>query len=96
MKCIRCGVVIADRHPILGTHDPEFCSDACEDGEPEGMEEFLNRLRILRSLDAFEVPLVAGCLDWPSFSESPYEYLISCPDDEAEHIWTALRKREND
>ena len=30
-KCIRCGVTIADRKPA--THEPEFCSDACEDGE---------------------------------------------------------------
>ena len=31
MKCIRCGVEIADRHPT--THEPEFCSDECENGD---------------------------------------------------------------
>ena len=31
MKCIRCGVVISNRHPT--THEPEFCSDACENGD---------------------------------------------------------------
>ena len=51
---------------------------------------FLNRLRILRSLDQHEVPAVW----WHQFRDDPYEYLIRCPDDEAEHIWTALRKRE--
>ena len=94
MKCIRCGVAIVSRHnPLYTTHEPEFCSDACENGEPEGLDEFMNRLRILRSLDGLEVPHVAS---WPEFRDDPYEYLISCPDDEAEHIWTALRKREND
>ena len=97
MRCIRCGVVIADRHPT--THEPEFCSDACENDEVhvdvEDMGVFLNRLRILRSLDAFEVPLLAGNWpEWRKFRDDPSEYLISCPPDEAEHIWTALRKRE--
>ena len=89
MTCIRCGVVIADRHPT--THEPEFCSDACENDELEGLDEFLNRLRILRSLDLDEVRDVTSWLD---FRYDPYEYLISCEDDEAEHIWTALIKRE--
>ena len=31
MRCISCGVVIADRHPT--THEPEFCSDECENGD---------------------------------------------------------------
>ena len=53
MKCIRCGAVFVDSHPPT-THEPEFCSDACENGELEngdleGLSEFLNRLRILRS-----------------------------------------------
>ena len=91
MKCIRCGVVIADRHPILGTHEPEFCSDSCEDEELEGLDEFLNRLRILRSLDGYEVQVTC----WEDFRDDPYEYLIRCPEqDEVAHIWTALRKRE--
>ena len=89
MKCIRCGVVIADRHPT--THEPDFCSDACENGELEGLSQFLNRLRILRSIDACELP---GVGSWSEFRDGPYEYLISCPPAEAEHIWTALRKRE--
>ena len=97
MRCIRCGVAIVARHnPLYTTHEPEFCSDACENDEVhvdvEDMGVFLNRLRILRSLDAFEVPLLAG--NWPEFRDGPYEYIISCPPDEAEHIWTALRKRE--
>ena len=52
---------------------------------------FLNRLRILRSIDLDEVP---SWTSWYDFRTNPYEYLISCPDDEAEHIWVALRKRE--
>ena len=55
-------------------------------------ERFLNRLRILRSLDGYEVAVT----DWEHFRDDPYGYLISCPDDEAANIWTALRKREGD
>ena len=56
-------------------------------------ERFLNRLRILRSLDRDEVPDVSWP-GWLAFQDNPYEYLITCHDDEAKHIWTALRKRE--
>ena len=52
-----------------------------------------NRLRILRSLDQSEVPDVTN---WPQFRDNPIGYLISCPPAVAEHIWTALRKREGD
>ena len=90
MKCIRCGAVFVDSHPPT-THEPEFCSDACENGELEGLDEFLNRLRILRSIDSHEVPEL---VEWPGFRDDPYEYLINCSDDEAAHIWAALRKRE--
>ena len=34
MKCIRCGVEIANPRPT--THEPEFCSDVCENGEWDG------------------------------------------------------------
>ena len=60
-------------------------------------ERFLNRLRILRSLDLDDVRLCnddASVTSWLKFRDDPSEYLISCPPDEAEHIWTALRKRE--
>ena len=53
--------------------------------------QFLNRLRILRSLDGYEVPNVTN---WPRFRDGPYEYLISCPPAEAEYIWAALKERE--
>ena len=55
------------------------------------LQLFLNRLRILRSIDQRDIPDVKR---WFAFREDPPEYLISCPDDEAAHIWTALRKRE--
>ena len=57
----------------------------------DDMGVFLNRLRILRSLGGYEVPAL---INWPRFRDDPYEYLICCPPAEAEHIWTALRKRE--
>ena len=88
MKCHRCGVEIADRHPT--THEPIYCSDACENGDMEGLSEFLNRLRLLRGLDNADVSVRS----WRGFRDDPYEYLMSCPDDEAQHIWAALRERE--
>ena len=57
----------------------------------KSMMEFLNRLRILRSIDAHEVPEVGS---WPTFRADPYGYLIRCPPAEAAHIWAAIRKRE--
>ena len=53
--------------------------------------QFLNRLRILRSIDGCEVPDIQN---WPKFRARPYEYVISCSDEDAAAIWTALRKRE--
>ena len=88
MKCRRCGVEITS---FAITHDPIYCSDACENGERDGLSEFLNRLRLLRGLDSDDVPFVGN---WHDFRDDPGEYLISCPDDVAKHIWTALRKRE--
>ena len=56
-------------------------------------ERFLNRLRILRSIDKHEIPL-ASWKTWWEFQDNPYEYLIRCQPDEAEQIWAALRKRD--
>ena len=61
------------------------------DTERADMRRFLNRLKILRSLDHIEVPDVHN---WPKFRDNPAEYLIRCDDAEGEHIWTALRARE--
>ena len=55
------------------------------------MRRFLNRLKILRSLDQCEVPKVTS---WPKFRADPAEYIIQCTEDEREHIWTSLRARE--
>jgi len=52
---------------------------------------FLNRLRILRSIDQHEVPLVE---DWQRFCANPPEYVICCGPVEAQHIWMAVRRRE--
>ena len=88
MKCIRCGAVFVDSHPPT-THEPIYCSDACENGDMEGLSEFLDRLRLLRGLDLDEVPFVAN---WHAFRTNPYEYLMSCQDDEAKHIWGGAKR----
>ena len=54
---------------------------------------FLNRLRILRSIDQHEVPELDDT-QWRHFRDKPPEFVIRCGDAAAEHIWEALRKRE--
>ena len=70
------------------TEDDEALS--CFIESPQLMR-FLNRLRNLESLDHSEVPDVTS---WRHFRHYPFGYLINCRPDEAQHIWTALRKRE--
>ena len=60
--------------------------------EVDDKHRFLNLVRILRSLDM--VDLMVQLEDWGAFRDDPYEYIISCADEEAEAIWTALRLRE--
>ena len=61
------------------------------ESELADQRRFLNRLKILRSIDHVEVPEV---LDWPAFRDNPPEYFIRCGDAEADHIWAALLARE--
>ena len=63
-----------------------------DDATVRDRERFLNRLRILRSLD--HVDMMSQLKEWMDFRDDPYEYVISCSDEEAAVIWTALRKRE--
>ena len=53
-------------------------------------DQFLNRLRILRSLDPHEVP---GLEAVRKFISSPYEYSIRCRDQDADEIFAAIKKR---
>ena len=55
------------------------------------MCRFLNRLRILRSLDQYEISRLT---DWPKFRDDPPTYLSRCHVNEAKNIWKALRRRE--
>lgn len=56
------------------------------------LRKFHNRLRILRSIDSFEVSKLSEKL---RFVMSPFEYFIRCSDQDAEIIFKALLKREN-
>ena len=53
-------------------------------------QRFINGLKILRSLDQYEVPGV----DWPRFRDDPYEYFISAPPDQGATIYAAILRRE--
>ena len=59
----------------------------------EERHQFQNRLRILRSIDGFEL---GGMLleAEMKFVRSPYEYFIRCSDENADIIFEALLKRE--
>jgi len=54
------------------------------------LEEFHNGLRILRSIDAFEL----GNPPWyRDFVIDPYTFFIQCADETAELIWHVMLKR---
>ena len=54
--------------------------------------KFINGLKILRSLDAHELPTIG--VDWPEFRDDPYRYFMRCPDDMAAEIWRAIERRQ--
>lgn len=54
------------------------------------LSEFHNALRVLRSIDAYEL----GDPDWwEQFRDSPYLFFIRCDDDTADVIWRAMVAR---
>ena len=55
---------------------------------------FLNRLRILRSIDRHEV-LGLTDQEWTRLRANPCEFVIRCSNPAAEHVWAAVRKRES-
>lgn len=57
---------------------------------------FINRLRILHSIDIGELE-AAGIEwkgDWVRFMDNPFRYLMRCDDGTAEAIWRAIEARE--
>lgn len=63
--------------------------------------EFHNGLRILRSIDMYEL-IEAGVMDdssamrdlvWSRFRLDPYTFFIGADDDTAAKIWTIIEKR---
>ena len=83
----------------------ESCADEAQSEDPctqigmtllkalkeEKLHQFQNRLRILRSIDSWEV---SGLSDLVTFIRSPYEFFIRCSDSDADLIFEALLKRE--
>ena len=68
-------------------------TDANQESEDFMRLRFVNRLRILRSIDYHEVPGLDE-RQWCAFRDKPFEFMIRCSDDSREHIFDALRKRE--
>lgn len=63
--------------------------------------ELHNALRILRSIDLFELQEVGLWVDpdalatkrWESFRDNPYEFFIRCDDDTVDKIWSIVQRR---
>jgi len=60
--------------------------------------EFHNALRLLRSIDRFDLPRSrwAGAehnVRWVRFRDAPHDFFISCSDELCDDIWWAMRQR---
>ena len=61
---------------------------------------FHNRLRILTSIDLFELVAV-GVLDrddlsgWAAFNRNPHSWFIRCSDEQAAKLWGIIKQRES-
>lgn len=61
------------------------------------LSEFLNALRILRSIDRFELADVGIQLkdgDWCDFRDSPFRWLCLASVQDAEAIWSIVQRRQ--
>ncbi len=64
-------------------------------------EHFLNRLKILRSIDQHELIAAdvtglcgTGADSWSGFREDPYRWLMRADDSNARKVWGIIRERE--
>lgn len=57
------------------------------------IEQFVNRLRLLRSLDYHELDGMTETM-WARFRDSPYMTLMAMDERNSGIVWRALRKRE--
>ncbi len=55
--------------------------------------EFHNALRILRSIDFYEVPWMDR-EQWASFRDHPYGFCIRCSDADYDRIWAVIEARQ--
>jgi hypothetical protein len=68
---------------------------------PMNKAEFHNALRILWSIDLFELQGVGLWVDpdplamkrWESFRDNPYDFFIRCDDETADKIWAIIQRR---
>ena len=69
------------------------------------LNEFYNGLRLLRSIDLYELQAQElwrnassyahdeDRAHWIKFRDNPYEFLMRCDDETADKIWAAMKKR---
>ena len=56
------------------------------------LNDFINRLRIIASIDADELE-DAGIFDWKDFQRDPYKWLMRADDEKAAKLWALIEKR---
>jgi len=61
---------------------------------PDDQHTFINRLRILMSLDRHELEPDLTWEQWRRFRTDPFRFLIRADDPTADAIWHAIVKRE--
>ena len=71
------------------------------DADRKDMHRFVNRLRILRSIDLWDLsaPLWSHVPLWShraqmDFRNAPDTYFIRCSDDQRADLWRIIRERE--
>lgn len=60
---------------------------------PDELQTFLNRLKLLSSIDLHEIEGMTEAT-WCVFSLRPYEFFIRADDPTQAAIWAAIMKRE--
>lgn len=54
--------------------------------------EFHNALRILNSIDQYEVPFLMP-EQWVAFQDNPFRFFITCDDETCDALWAIIRGR---
>ena len=68
-----------------------------EDDQPFGLRRFTNAVRIMRSIDEFELSdegAISSLSQWRLFRSDPFGFLIHADDSTAAKIWAIVERRQ--